>query len=457
LKDFTPRPYQTLALDWMRERRRFNLFAGMGLGKTVTTLTWLLANGIDLTDQSLVIAPLRVARKVWPGEQGEWSHLQHLKVVPIVGDAKQRARALRQDAEVHTINYDNLPWLVKELDGAWPFATVVPDESTRLKGFRTQQGAARAGALRHVAHHRVKNWINLTGLPAPNGLRDLWGPQWFVDGGASLGLSFDAFEQRWFYTKPNRQGYSQIFPHVFAQAQIEAAIKPTTLAIDAKDWFDLREPITTDVWVDLPAKAHEHFNTMSKRFFMDVKEGRIMAATAGVKSLKLMQLANGAVYYDTGEWTWVHDEKIDALESIVEEANGAPVLLAYQWKSDLARLVEAFPTARVVTSKDMTFEDDWNAGRVRLALVHPKSAGHGNNWQVGGNILVYFGQDWNLEDYAQILERIGPTRQMQAGLDRPVFVYHIMARGTLDAHVRYGREHKLTPIQSIMRAMSDLI
>jgi SNF2 family DNA or RNA helicase len=340
--------------------------------------------------------------------------------------------------------------------GDCPFQTVVADESTRLKGYRIKQGGSRARAIGTVAHTQVKHWVNLTGTPAPNGLKDVWGPQWFVDAGRALGLSYDAFLQRWFYSAPNRSGYSAILPHAHAQAEIEDLMKPTTLAIDARDWFDIKDPIAVDVWVDLPQRAKEHFGTMSKRFFMDVREGRIMAPTAGVKSLKLMQLANGAVYYDSGQWSWIHDAKIEALKSIVEEAGGAPVLVAYQWKSDLDRLVDVFPDARVVTSKDKTFEADWNAGRVQLAFAHPKSAGHGNNWQHGGNILVYFGQDWNYEDFAQILERIGPTRQMQSGYDRPVFVYHILARGTLDQYVKHGRENKLAPMESIMNAMNGL-
>jgi SNF2 family DNA or RNA helicase len=193
---------------------------------------------------------------------------------------------------------------------------------------------------------------------------------------------------------------------------------------------------------------------MERDFFTDMAAGRVTAPTSAVKSNKLLQLANGAIYHEDQKWSWTHDEKIEAAKSVVEEAGGAPVLIAYQFQSDLQRLQEAFPKAR--TLKDKQAEYDWNAGRIPVLLAHPKSAGHGLNLQHGGNILVYFGQDWNLEDNLQILERIGPTRQMQSGYDRPVFVYNILARNTMDSVVRQRRDHKLTVMDSLMQAMKDL-
>jgi SNF2 family DNA or RNA helicase len=425
----------------------------MGTGKTVMVLTYL--SGI-MELPALVIAPLRVARSVWPEEVKAWPHLAGLRVQPVLGTPEQRAACLAQDAEVYTINYDNLPWLVEHTgEGGWFFRTVVADESTRLKGFRLTQGGKRAQALARITHSKVHCWVNLSGLPAPNGLTDLWGQQWFVDGGAALGRSFSGFQNRWFQRAPGGGQYAPIVPLAHAQTQIEAAMRPTTLSILARDYFNIAEPIVTDVWVDLPLPARVQYKRMAKDFFTQLEKGVVSAATSAVKSNKLLQMANGAAYHEDGSYSWVHDEKIEALRSVVEEAAGAPVFVAYQFRSDLERIQKAFPQVRVLDRTDKKVEKDWNAGRVPLLLAHPKSAGHGLNLQHGGNILVYFGESWNLEDTEQILERIGPVRQMQAGLNRPVFVYHLMARNTLDTAVRARRDSKMSVVESLLQAMKE--
>jgi SNF2 family DNA or RNA helicase len=446
------RPYQQLAIEFLDAHKRCNLYAGMGLGKTVTTLTHL-AKSAELP--ALVIAPLRVARSVWPEEVAQWPHLARLTVQPVLGTSDERRAALKKRADIYTINYDNIPWLTTLCDSSWPFRTVVADESTRLKGFRLNQGTKRASALAQVAHARVKNWINLTGLPAPNGLMDLWGQQWFVDGGLALGRSFTAFRNRWFYPSPRGGQWVDWLPLPNAQREIEARMRATTMAIDARDWFDLKEPIVEDIWVELPPGARAKYRQMADDFFTQLEHGLVQAPNAAVKSGKLLQLANGAAYHEDGSWSWVHDEKIEAVRSIVEEAAGAPVLVAYQFRSDLERLRKAFPRSRVLDRADKTAEADWNAGRIGVLFAHPKSAGHGLNLQHGGNILVYFGQDWNLEDYDQILERIGPTRQMQSGYDRNVFVYHVLARNTLDAAVRARRDAKTSVMETLLAAMKE--
>lgn len=424
----------------------------MGLGKTSVALTWL-SDYAPLP--ALVLAPLRVARSVWPAECRKWKHLHSLSIVPALGSPIERLAALDRRADVTTINYDNLPWLLDHFDGHWPYRTVIADESTRLKSYRVTQGSVRARAIAKVAHKRVSHWVNLSGLAAPNGVRDLWGQQWFIDGGAALGRSFSAFEQRWFYSQPSRQGFTQSLPFAHAQAEIQALMKPTTLAIDAKDWFTLSEPIVTDVWVDLPAPAARKYREMERYLYTELERGVVNAANAGVKVGKLLQFANGAVYHEDHSWSHVHDEKIEALKSVIAEAAGAPVLVAYQYRSDLERLVAAFPKARVLDRNDKTIEQDWNSGGVDLMLAHPKSAGHGLNLQHGGNILVYFGQGWDLEDFEQILERIGPVRQMQAGLNRPVWVYHIKARGTQDVRAQAVRDGKMSVMDALTDAMKE--
>lgn len=427
---FTPRPYQTMIRDHILDVPRCAIWAGMGMGKTTGTLNALDLLSITEGDPMLVVAPLRVARSTWPDEAGKWSHLSGLEVVPVLGSPSERLAALRVDAPVYTTNYENLPWLVEQWGERWPYKTVVLDESTKVKGFRTRQGGMRARALGTVAHTKIKRIVELTGTPSPNGLQDLWGQAWYLDRGHRLGRSFTAFSQRWFRTKPNGFGIEPL-PH--AQAEIQDKMRDLCLTVDARDWFDLKEPIVTNIFVDLPMKARKHYAEMEKAMFTQLDEHEVEAFGAAAKTIKCLQIANGAAYVGDGndDWKVLHDEKIDALASIIEESAGMPVLVAYHFKSDLARLLKAFPAGRALDADPGTLKA-WNAGRIPVLFAHPASAGHGLNLQDGGNILVYFSHWWNLEERQQILERVGPTRQMQAGYDRPVFVYNLIARDTVD-------------------------
>lgn len=419
---------------------RCALWAGMGMGKTSSTLAVcdaLLLAG--LARRPLILAPLRVARSTWPGEAEKWAEFSHLRVQPIIGSAEERRAALQASADIFTINYDNLVWLVETLGEYWPFDMVVADESTRLKNFRIKQGGKRTQALSNVAHSKVKRWINLTGTPAPNGLNDLWGQTWFLDGGYRLGRSYSDFENRWFGYQRAKDAVNAhktfvkrvVFPH--SQTEIQDRLRDICLTLDPKDWFDLNDPIVRTVEVELPAKARKHYRDMEREMFTHLEGHDIEAFAAAAKTIKCLQMANGAAYVGDSntEWVVTHDEKIEALKSVVEEAAGAPVLVAYHFRSDLARLQAAFPEARQLDAAPQTIED-WNAGQIPVLLAHPASAGHGLNLQDGGNILVYFGHWWNLEERQQILERIGPMRQKQAGHERPVFVYNIVARDTVD-------------------------
>lgn len=419
---------------------RCALWAGMGMGKTSSTLAVcdaLLLAG--LARRPLILAPLRVARSTWPGEAEKWAEFAHLRVQPIIGSAEERRAALQASADIFTINYDNLVWLVETLGEHWPFDMVVADESTRLKNFRIKQGGKRTQALSNVAHSKVKRWVNLTGTPAPNGLNDLWGQTWFLDGGYRLGRSYSDFENRWFGYQRAKDAVNAhktfvkrvVFPH--SQTEIQDRLRDICLTLDPKDWFDLNDPIVRTVEVELPAKARKHYRDMEREMFTHLEGHDIEAFAAAAKTIKCLQMANGAAYVGESntEWVVTHDEKIEALKSVVEEASGAPVLVAYHFRSDLARLQAAFPEARQLDAAPQTIED-WNAGQIPVLLAHPASAGHGLNLQDGGNILVYFGHWWNLEERQQILERIGPMRQKQAGHERPVFVYNIVARDTVD-------------------------
>lgn len=428
---FNPHGYQTAIMDHIIQNRRSAVLAGMGLGKTVSTLTAL--QSLDLAEDIypvLVVAPLRVARTTWPQEAAKWDHLKGLSVLPIVGSLAERNMVVTMDAQVYTINYENLEWLQEYWGERWPYRTVVADESTKLKSFRLRQGGKRARALGRVAHTKIKRFIALTGTPAPNGLQDLWGQAWFIDAGQRLGRTFTHFAERWFTRGDNGFGLK---PLPTAQTEIQNQLRDVCLSVEAKDWFDVSEPIVNNIFVDLPPAARKQYEDMEKDMFMQLDEHDVEAFGAAARTIKCLQVANGAAYVGESnvEWKELHDIKLQALESIVEEAAGAPVLVAYHFKSDLARLKKAFPQGRSLDADPQTLSD-WNAGQIPILFIHPASAGHGLNLQDGGNILVYFAHWWNLEERMQVLERIGPTRQKQAGYERPVFVHNIIARDTVD-------------------------
>lgn len=447
--EFKPRPYQTLIIDHMLQTERNGCWAAMGTGKSVSTLTAL--DTLQLLDSRpiLVIAPLRVARSTWPDEARKWKHLNHMHVLPIIGTERERLAALRQDAHIYTVNFEQLPWLVSQFDKRpWPFKTVVVDESTKLKGFRLRQGTARAKALARVAHSQCERFIELTGTPSPNGLMDLWGQIWFLDKGERLGKTYDAFKQRWF--TQSYDGFSiEARPH--AQQQIQEALRDLCLTIDAKDWFNLREPIITNIYVELPAAARALYEDMEKRMFMELSGHEVEAFGAASKTMKTLQIASGFAYHgEERAWSTIHDVKYQALDEIIEEAAGMPVLVAYHFRPTLERLLKAFPKGRALDQDPQTIRD-WNAGKIPVLFAHPQSAGHGLNLQDGGNILVYFDHWWNLEERLQIFERLGPTRQLQAGYDRPMFCYSIVAKDTIDEVVIARTDEK----QNIQRMLLD--
>ncbi len=452
-RQFSPRPYQRMIIDHILNTPRCAIWADMGTGKTVSTLTALDTLSVLDGRPALVIAPLRVAATTWPTEARKWEHLRSMKVVPVVGSAAQRKAALDTPANVYCINYDNLPWLISQFPkDAWPFGTIVADEATRLKGFRHSQGSVRARALAKVAHKYADRFIALTGTPAPNGLQDLWGQNWFIDAGRRLGSSFSAFTARWFrQVQVGQDRFAvKLEPHSFAATQIEELLKDVTLRVDAADWFGIAQPIMQTVKVQLPAKAMSQYETLREEMLLELSNKvEIEAFNAASLTMKCLQLANGALYVDdSNAYEVLHNAKIDALKSIVEEAAGSPVLVAYHFKSDLERLLKAFPEGRPLDKDPQTIAA-WNAGKIPVLFAHPASAGHGLNLQDGGHHLAFFGHWWDLEQYQQIIERIGPVRQAQAGHKRPVYIYHIVAEKTVDEQVMVRRTTK--------RAVQDIL
>lgn len=450
---FTPHPHQQLLIDHVHKHKRCALWVRMGLGKTSAVLAAL--DQISLTEEVfpiLVLAPLRVVRSVWPAEIEKWDQFKNFKISVVRGTSNERWQFLfnRKTANVFAINYENIPWMIKALKGEWPFKTIICDESSKLKGFRLRQGTARAQELSKVAF-KSERFIELTGTPASNGVKDLWGPAWFLDKGQRLGTSYSAFSKRWFQL--GFDGYSlQPLPH--AQKEIEGFLKDICLSI-GDEHFPVDKPIVSNIPVILPPPVMKQYKEFEKDMFLKLKEHEVEAFNAAALTGKCHQFAQGALYVDDKQsWAEIHDEKIQALESIIEEAAGAPVLVAYHFKSDLARLKKAFPKSWVL-GVDPDVIERWNAGKVPLLFAHPASAGHGLNLADGGNILVYFSLDWNLENHQQILERIGPARQKQAGLNRPVYVYYITVEDTIDDLILTRLEGKKSVQEILMEAMAQ--
>lgn len=441
---FIPRPYQNLIIGHILSHPRCALYVSMGMGKTSSTLAALAyLKTLGEPVRALVLAPLRVAAATWPDEVRKWGF--DLRVSAVVGTPSQRKKALAEPAEVYTTNYENVPWIIDQLSGDWPFTAIVADESTRLKGFRLGGGGgSRAKALSRVAF-RSPRFIELTGTPSPNGLLDLWGQLWFLDHGERLERSFGAFAGKYF--KPRRVGASAFAvtydPLPWTSGAIQDKLRDLCLSLDAGDYFPLEEPIRVSVPVSLPPEARRVYDSLYRDMYAELTSGaEVNAVNAAARTVKCLQVCSGVCYTPDGDsWEVLHDAKIDALRSIVEESAGASVLVAYHWRADLERLKKAFPSGRELDKNPKTI-CDWNSGKIPLLFAHPASAGHGLNLQDGGSILVFFSLWWDLEHYEQIVERIGPTRQAQAGHPRPVFLYHIIAEGTVDELVLERMESK---------------
>lgn len=435
---------------------RCALWAKPGMGKTVLTMTHLanLYEIVGESDPTLVIAPLRVARDGWPSEVSKWGHLRGLTVSAVVGTREQRVAALRRDAQVYATNYETLPWL-REWFGsqgkAWPFATVVADECSKLKGFRLRQGTVRAQALAAVAHKQVRRWVSLTGTPASNGLEDLWGQVWFLDAGQRLGRTFSAFRERWF--RPVQAGqFTKWVASPEAADDIHARLADICLTLDPVDWFDMREPVVNVVEVDMPASARAKYREMERELFTMIGTHAVEAPVAAARYGKCLQMAGGAVFTEGGNWVGLHDEKLDALGEIIEGSGGAPVLVSYHYTHERDRIVGRFPDALDLSRADHMVAA--KAGKGRVWLGHPASMGHGvDGLQEHCNTIVFFAQDPNLEYHDQILERVGPMRQLQAGKDRPVFVHYIVARGTLDEMEMDRRQTKRSVQDALLEYM----
>lgn len=439
---YKPHNYQQFATDFILNQSICCLMLDMGLGKTVITLTALWQLTLDSFDVSrvLVIAPKRVAEDTWPKELAKWEHLTGLTSSLVLGSAAERKAALQRKAFLYIINRENVAWLVK--NHYWDFDMVVIDE---LSSFKSNK-AERFKAMKKV-RPMVTRIVGLTGTPAPNTLLDLWPQMYLMDMGQRLGRFIGGFRDRFFLPdKRNREIIYSYKPREGAEDAIYALISDICISMKATDYLDMPERIDNRIEVSMSPKERKLYDTFQKDMVLSIGDEELDAVNAAALSNKLLQMANGAVYGEDKKVIPIHDRKLDALEDLVEAANGKPLLVAYWYKHDLQRIKARFKNARCIdTARDI---DDWNAGKIPLALIHPASAGHGLNLQDGGCTIVWFGLTWSLELYQQLNARL-----WRQGQKHTVVIHHIVTKGTHDEDVMRALENKDTRQSALIEAV----
>lgn len=435
---YNPHSYQEYATDFIDKNPVSCLLLDMGLGKTAITLTALCDLLFDSFEahRVLVIAPLRVASQTWPDELRKWEHLSNLRFSVAVGTEAERKAALRAKADIYIINRENVQWLIEDSGIPFNYDTVVIDE---LSSFKNHQSKRFRSLMK--ARHKVKRVIGLTGTPSSNGLMDLWAEFRLLDMGQRLGRFIGQYRTAYFI--PDKRNGQVIFsykPLPNAEKQIYDKIADITISMKSTDHLTMPELVTAEYPVTLSGKERERYDDLKQDLVLKLADGDVTAANAAALSGKLCQMANGAVYSDDGIIHHIHDRKLDALEDLIEAANGKPVLVAYWFKHDLerisARLKERhIPFAKLDTSGSIT---SWNEGAWPVALIHPASAGHGLNLQSGGSTIIWFGLTWSLELYQQTNARL--WRQGQNS--DTVVLHHIIAKNTIDERVMQALRDK---------------
>lgn len=443
--NYEPHPYQQRMQEHILQHPFCGVWAEMGLGKTVVTLTalhYLLAT-LEI-NKVLVVAPMRVVQTVWPAEIAKWDHLRGLECTILRGTPQQRKRKLASDAPIHLINYDLLVWLVKQhTKESWPYDCVVLDESSKVKDRSTK----RWRALRAVRPftHRV---VELTGTPAPNGLLGLWSQLYLLDRGERLGTTLGAYKRRWFTENPYTW---EVTPHKHAGAEIQAAVEDICVSLKTEDYMTLPSLVANRVDIDMPVDGWNVYEELRRTMAIEldgVNGGEVVAVNAAVLVNKLLQVTNGAPYINGKDRTYrvIHDAKLDALDEMVDGATGN-ILVAYSFISDRERILKRFPQA-VALDKDPAIIRKWNDGDIPILLAHPASTGHGLNLQEGGHVAVWFGLPWSLELYQQFNARL--HRQ---GQKHVVMVHHLVVPGTIDEYVLEILDGKETVQEALLEAV----
>lgn len=420
-------PYQRYAVDFIERHRFCGLFLDMGLGKTVSTLTAVkrMIYSFEVS-KVLVIAPKRVAETTWTTEANKWEHLRCLKLSKVIGTEKERAEALGADADVYVINRENVCWLVRYLNGRMSFDMLVIDELSSFKSHTAQ----RFKALKSV-RYQFSRIIGLTGTPAPNGYMDLWAELYLLDGGERLGKYITRYREEYFH--PLISVGAVVYRYglnAMSDIVISKKISDICVSMKAGDYLQLPKRIDNTINVILTKDEKRQYDRFEREEILKINGETITAANAAAVTNKLLQYANGAVYDETKNVHTIHDAKIDALEELVEAASGDPVLVFYSYKHDAARIIERLKKYDPVMLEGEKDISDWNEGKTKVLITHPASAGHGLNLQAGGHIIVWFGVTWSLELYQQANARL--HRQ---GQTKPVMIYHLITKGTMDERV----------------------
>lgn len=447
--------YQERGVSHILDNPYCALFLDMGLGKTVTTLTAikeLLDNCI--IGNALVIAPKKVTQVTWSDEIKNWAHLQGVTISVIDGNVKQRRDAMRRKADIYAVSRDNIVWLVTEMGGVkLPYDMVVIDE---LSSFKNHQ-SKRFRALRKVRKF-IPRVVGLTGTPSPNGLIDLYAQMYLIDEGERLGKTITGYRDRFF--RPDKRNGDIVYTYALkkpadeTEKAISDLISDITISMTAEDYLKMPDKIMLYDYVDMSdrcLKDYENF-VMEQVLELINSDEPITAASAAALSNKLQQYANGAIYDADRNVREIHEEKLEKLKELVEAANGSPVLVAYQYQHDLHRIMKALKEYNPVKLEKPEQIAEWNAGKIEVLVTHPASAGHGLNLQKGGNILVWFGNTWSLELYMQFNARL-----YRQGQSKPVYIHHIVTRGTIDEKIIKALSDKKETQDGLMQSIKELM
>ncbi len=449
---YIPHPYQKYCIERVIHDPAVALLLDMGLGKTVICLTAVndLIYNRFAVGRVLIIAPKRVAEGTWSREAEKWDHLKNLRVITVLGTEKQRIRSLNMPGDIWIINRENVPWITDYYAQEWPFDMVIIDEATSFKSSQSK----RWKALRRV-RPKISRIVELTGTPAPNGLIDLWAQIFLLDGGQRLGKTIGGFRERYF--EADKRNATQIFsykPKEEAENAIKQLIGDICVSMKAEDYLQLPDVVIDDITVILDAKSQKRYTELEREMLLQVDDTIIDAAGAAALSNKLLQLCNGAVYDSERNTVDIHSCKIEAFLELVEQLNGQPALVFYNFQHDLARLEEVLAKTGLRVRKLSGPQDEaaWNDRQIDILLAHPASCAYGLNLQDGGNHVVWFGLNWSLELYQQANKRLHRQGQTQK-----VIIHRLIVRGGRDEDVISALQDKGDTQEALIESLKARI
>ena len=443
--NFSPHEYQAYCIERLLREPALGLFLDMGLGKTVVTLTAaneLLYDRFEVS-RVLIIAPKKVAEATWQTEAAKWTHLRHLRFSSILGTEQQRLRAVYAQADVYIVNRENVVWLVERLHHHWPFDMVVIDESSSFKNGRSKRFKALAKVRPQIAR-----LVELTGTPAPNGLADLWAQLFLLDGGQRLGRTVTAFRETFFRANTHGGHFTTYEETEGAAAEIQSRIGDICISMKAEDWLELPPIVYDTIPVELDERSRAAYREMEREMLLCIDEDVIDAGSAAALSNKLLQLCNGAVYDDAGKVVRLHDCKLEAFRELLERLGGQHVLVFYNFRHDIDRLLDVLKDRRVRVLRTAEDADAWNAGEVDVLLAHPASCAYGLNLQQGGSHVVWFGLNWSLELFQQANKRM--HRQGQTAT---VFVHELAVTCGRDMDVIAALQDKDATQETLLESL----